>query len=146
MRSCREPSGADLKHSIISSLVIFRLLGSLSALGSPHAAKRFIGLAIGVRTRSRALLLLVRHHALILLRHLLCFSLYPQINPQIGERKKQYFRQGNPIFFFVFNELGPVHTPTPAPEIGGGDLGVSALPSIWDQNPRLGPALPSVRI
>ena len=28
---------------------------SLSALGSPHAAKRFIGLAIGVRTRSRNL-------------------------------------------------------------------------------------------
>src|SRR5262245_20701121 len=55
MRSCREPSGADLNHPIISSLDIFRLLGPLSALGSPHAAKRFIGLAIGVRTKSRAL-------------------------------------------------------------------------------------------
>src|SRR6516165_1076739 len=54
MRSCREPSGADLKHSIISSLVIFRLLGSLSALGSPHTVKRFIDLAIVVRTRGHA--------------------------------------------------------------------------------------------
>src|SRR5262249_22790978 len=53
MRSCREPFGADLNHLTISSLVIFRLLGPLSALGSPHTAKRFIGLAIGVRTRSR---------------------------------------------------------------------------------------------
>ena len=59
MRSCREPSGADLNHSTISSLVIFAILGPPSALGSPHAAKRFIGLAIGVRTRSRDLRSLV---------------------------------------------------------------------------------------
>src|SRR6516165_2505120 len=54
MRSCRELFGADLNHSTISSLVIFTILGPLSVRGSPHAAKRFIGLAIGVRTRSRA--------------------------------------------------------------------------------------------
>src|SRR5262249_47329373 len=58
MRSCREPIGADLNHSIISSLVIFAILGLLSALGSLHTAKRFIGLAIGVRTRSHASLAL----------------------------------------------------------------------------------------
>src|SRR5262245_38248576 len=55
MRSCREPFGADLNHSTISSWVIFAILGPPSALRSPHAANRFIGLAIGVRTRSCAL-------------------------------------------------------------------------------------------
>src|SRR5215472_6410804 len=53
MRSCREPSGADLNHSIISSLVIFQSFGLLSALGSPHTANRFIGLAIVVRGKDR---------------------------------------------------------------------------------------------
>src|SRR5262245_14814786 len=55
MRSCREPFGADLNHSTISSWVIFAILGPPSGLRSPHAANRFIGLAIGVRTRSCAL-------------------------------------------------------------------------------------------
>src|SRR6516165_11482486 len=41
-----------LDHFVLGHLSI---LGPLSPLGSPHAAKRFIGLAIGVRTRSRAL-------------------------------------------------------------------------------------------
>ena len=58
MRSCREPVGAELKHSIISSLIMFRSLG-LSALGSPHTVKRFIDLAIVARTRSRDLRSLV---------------------------------------------------------------------------------------
>src|SRR5215831_15316216 len=58
MRSCREPIGADLNHSIISSLVMFQSLG-LSALGSPHTVKRFIDLAIVARTRSRDLRSLV---------------------------------------------------------------------------------------
>jgi hypothetical protein len=34
-------------------LVIFSILGPLPALGSPHAAKRFIGLAIVVRGKDR---------------------------------------------------------------------------------------------
>src|SRR5262249_54183012 len=53
MRSCREPIGADLNHSTISSLLMFRLLGPLSALGSLHTANRFLGLAIGVRGKDR---------------------------------------------------------------------------------------------
>src|SRR6266540_4608036 len=40
-----------LDHFVLGHLSI---LGRLSALGSPHAAKRFIGFAIVVRTRSRA--------------------------------------------------------------------------------------------
>src|SRR5215468_3008704 len=67
MRSCRELFGADLNHLIISSWVIFSILGPLSALGSPHAAKQFIGLAIGVRTKSRGLAL--AHNFLFTMRN-----------------------------------------------------------------------------
>jgi hypothetical protein len=49
-----EPFGADLNHPIISSLVIFQPLELLSALGSRHNAKRFIGLAIVVRRKDRS--------------------------------------------------------------------------------------------
>src|SRR5262245_40840123 len=45
----REPIGADLNHSTISSLVIFAILGPVSALGSLHAAKRFIGQLVMTR-------------------------------------------------------------------------------------------------
>src|SRR5262249_41433382 len=41
MRSWREPFGADLNHSIISSLLIFTTLGPLSAFGSPVVRTRF---------------------------------------------------------------------------------------------------------
>src|SRR5262249_6086082 len=41
MRSWREPLGADLNRSIISSLVIFTTLGPLSAFGSPVVCTRF---------------------------------------------------------------------------------------------------------
>ena len=51
-----------MNHSTISSLVIFTILGPLSALGSPHAAKRFIGLVIGVRGKDRGSRITHRSH------------------------------------------------------------------------------------
>src|SRR5215831_5196409 len=63
-----------------------------------------------------------RHHALILLSYFRVLSLYPQISPQIGKRKRgkeRKFRKSFWIFFFVFNQLGPVHTALP-PNWGGG--------------------------
>src|SRR6516165_12546894 len=55
-----------LDHFVLGHLSI---LGPLSPLGSPHAAKRFIGLAIGVRTRSRALRSHLRNNFLFTMRN-----------------------------------------------------------------------------
>ena len=47
MRSCREPIGADLNHSTISSLAMSRCLG----FSLPLRVAVFIGLAIAVRRK-----------------------------------------------------------------------------------------------
>ena len=51
-----------LDHFVLGHLSI---LGPLSALGSPHAAKRFIGLAIVVRGKDRARIIELRHEHLM---------------------------------------------------------------------------------
>src|SRR5215831_16968658 len=107
MRSCREPSGADLNHSIISSL-------GLSALGSLHTAKRFIGLAIGVRTRSRDL-------------HLLASRSYEN-------------DCGFSICLFPFPEIGSGAYPM-APAGGRMAVGVYVFLQYGNRIPRLGPSL-----
>jgi hypothetical protein len=58
MRSCREPIGADLNQSIISSVVIFRCSG----FSLPLLVAVFIGLAIVVRWEDRSPRITHRSH------------------------------------------------------------------------------------
>src|SRR5215467_6352264 len=99
-----------LDHFVLGHLAI---LEPVSALGSLHTAKRFIGLAIGVRTRSRSL-----HLHLARMKTTAVFL----------------------SVFFLFLKSGPVHTPWP--RLGGGwQSGVYVFLQYGNRIPRLGPSL-----
>jgi hypothetical protein len=112
-----------------------------------YAAKRFIGLAIGVRRKDRGSLiphrshsshiarmnmvrrshehpLGIRHHAVILLGYFRLCSAYPHFNPQRRRQKRKKIPQ---VFldFFLFNESGPLRTALPP--IGGGGMASKTL-------------------
>ena len=52
-----------------------------------------------------------------------------------GVTKKEKEKEGKILsaeFLFFFSQLDPVHTGTPPLGIGGGDVGVTCLSSIWE--------------